>query len=165
MGYLSGHASGQANSSYTCSTNSSSRAISNSSRLCWQSNPLAQLPQLYRSLSTSSMAAQAHQQQWPQRPQSLQHPHLLQQQQCLPQLQQHLQQPLGLQLQQQRGVKQLRPYAEAPKLPPKFKRPDKDGRMNRMVIRIPPQVQVSVEGPKLLLTGGPDHRLVGRIIG
>jgi hypothetical protein len=31
--------------------------------------------------------------------------------------------------------------------------------MNRMVIRIPPQVQVSVEGTKLLLTGGQDQRL------
>jgi hypothetical protein len=86
---------------------------------------------------------------------------LLQQQQCLPQLQQHWQQQAGLQLQQQRGVKQLRPYAEAPKLPPKFKRPDKDGRMNRMVIRIPPQVQVSVEGTKLLLTGETSCCLLG----
>lgn len=57
------------------------------------------------------------------------------------------------QLQQQRGVKQLRPYAEAPKLPPKFKRPDKDGRMNRMVVRIPPQVQLAVQDGNLVLTG------------
>lgn len=58
------------------------------------------------------------------------------------------------QLQQQRGVKQLRPYAEAPKLPPRFRRPDKDGRMNRMVIRIPPQVQVAVQDGHLVVTGG-----------
>lgn len=57
------------------------------------------------------------------------------------------------QQQQQRGVKQLRPYAEAPKLPPRFRKPSKDGRINRMVIRIPPQVQLAVQDGKLLLTG------------
>lgn len=81
------------------------------------------------------------------------------QQRALPQmLQQHpsrfqQQAAAAHQLQQQRGVKQLRPYAEAPKLPPKFKRPDKDGRMNRMVIRIPPQVQLAVQDGILVLTG------------
>jgi hypothetical protein len=58
------------------------------------------------------------------------------------------------QLQQKRGVKQLRPFAEAPKPPPRFRRPDKDGRMNRMVVRIPPQVQVAVQDGHLVVTGG-----------
>lgn len=123
---------------------------------------MQQLWQLYsppsqqsRSLYTSSCQHQ-HQKQ--------QQLHLLQSntrqqpplhiQQALPQLlQQLLQHQAGHQLQQQRGVKQLRPYGETPNLPPKFRRPDKDGRMNRMVIRIPPQVQVAVTNGQLVLTG------------
>jgi len=62
-------------------------------------------------------------------------------------------------------VKQLRPYAEAPKLPPKFKRPDRDGRMNRMVVRVPPQVQLAVEDGKLTLTGGHVRALGFRVLG
>lgn len=56
-------------------------------------------------------------------------------------------------LQQHRGVKQLRPYAEAPKPLPRFRKPDQGGRMNRMVIRVPPQVQLQLKDQQLLFKG------------
>lgn len=63
------------------------------------------------------------------------------------------QQPPAHQLQQRRCVAHLRPFAEAPKLAPRFRRPDPTGQLNRMVIRIPPQVQCLVQDGRILLTG------------
>jgi hypothetical protein len=60
---------------------------------------------------------------------------------------------LGQQLQQQRGVRQMLPFDMAPKPLPRFRKPSKDGRMNRMVIRIPPQVQVELQDSAITLTG------------
>eukprot|EP00879_Flechtneria_rotunda_P013535 GHRR01014133.1.p1 GENE.GHRR01014133.1~~GHRR01014133.1.p1 ORF type:complete len:426 (+),score=168.68 GHRR01014133.1:344-1621(+) len=61
---------------------------------------------------------------------------------------------LTQQQQQQRcGFKQLIPHALAPKPSPRFRKPSKDGRLNRMVIRIPPQVQVALQDKQLKLTG------------
>jgi hypothetical protein len=60
---------------------------------------------------------------------------------------------LGQQLQQQRGVRQMLPFDMAPKPLPRFRKPSKDGRMNRMVIRIPPQVQVELQDKAITLTG------------
>jgi hypothetical protein len=105
-----------------------------------------QQQQQHHSSSLPALLKQQHHQALPQMLQW--QPSLFQQQQAA----------AAHQLQQQRGVKQLRPYAEAPKLPPKFKRPDKDGRMNRMVIRIPPQVQIAVQDGNLILTGTRNSR-------
>uniref|UniRef100_A0A383WGD5 Ribosomal protein L6 alpha-beta domain-containing protein n=1 Tax=Tetradesmus obliquus TaxID=3088 RepID=A0A383WGD5_TETOB len=60
---------------------------------------------------------------------------------------------LGQQLQQQRGIRQMLPFDSAPKPLPRFRKPSKDGRMNRMVIRIPPQVQVQLQDQAITLTG------------
>lgn len=57
------------------------------------------------------------------------------------------------QLQQQQGLKQLRSFDEAPKPLPRFRKPSKDGRMNRMVIRVPPQVQLELRDQQLVITG------------
>lgn len=113
-------------------TSSSSRAYSTSA-----ANPmLASSPQ---PVLSSALAATRHDQQCS----------LLQQ---LPQQQQHW----HSQLQHLRGVKQLRPYAAAPEPLPRFKKPSKDGRLNRMVIRLPPQVQLELKDQHLIFTGGPD---------
>jgi hypothetical protein len=45
------------------------------------------------------------------------------------------------------------PFDMAPKPLPRFRKPSKDGRMNRMVIRIPPQVQVELQDSAIMLTG------------
>jgi hypothetical protein len=60
---------------------------------------------------------------------------------------------LGQQLQQQRGVRQMLPFDMAPKPLPRFRKPSKDGRMNKMVIRIPPQVQVELQDNAITLSG------------
>jgi hypothetical protein len=66
----------------------------------------------------------------------------------------HWQQQQQQQMQwlQVRGVK-LRPYALAPKPLPRYRKPSKDGRMNRMVIRVPPQVQLELQGDRLTFSG------------
>ncbi|WIA22928.1 hypothetical protein OEZ86_009862 [Tetradesmus obliquus] len=66
---------------------------------------------------------------------------------------QHRQECTGQQLQQQRGIRQMLPFDSAPKPLPRFRKPSKDGRMNRMVIRIPPQVQVQLQDQAITLTG------------
>jgi hypothetical protein len=45
------------------------------------------------------------------------------------------------------------PFDLAPKPLPRFRKPSKDGRMNRMVVRIPPQVQVQLQDQAITLTG------------
>jgi hypothetical protein len=59
----------------------------------------------------------------------------------------------GLLLQHSRCVATLRPYKSAPTPLPRYRKPDKNRRMNRMVIRIPPQVQVAVCDGELRLAG------------
>lgn len=56
-------------------------------------------------------------------------------------------------MQQQQGLKQLRSYDEAPTPLPRFRKPSKDGRMNKMVIRVPPQVQLDLKDQQLIFTG------------
>jgi hypothetical protein len=48
----------------------------------------------------------------------------------------------------------LAPYAAAPQPLPRFHKPDRSGRMQRMVIRVPPEVQVTLQDQHLLLSGG-----------
>jgi hypothetical protein len=69
---------------------------------------------------------------------------------------------LGQQLQQQRSVRQMLPFDVAPKPLPRFRKPNKDGRMNHMVIRIPPQVQVQLQDQAITLTGAANVRSTAR---
>jgi hypothetical protein len=52
-----------------------------------------------------------------------------------------------------RGVKTLIPYAHAPKPLPRMRRPEKGGKLHRIVIRVPPQVEVTLKGQHLELSG------------
>ncbi|KAF8066366.1 rplF [Scenedesmus sp. PABB004] len=66
------------------------------------------------------------------------------------------------QLQLTAGLRQLAPHGAAPRPLPRFRKPARDGRINRMVIRVPPQVDVALQGGALTLTGAPRARGAGR---